>query len=529
MAVVYKVALELGKRNKDGEIVSPSLEQILDITTQWINARTNTEAKDGEAKKTISQDELLRERNRTQLDAGRSIDTYFDEEGQERFFGFELKQDAQARETDGLMTVFAARVAPDKALAQLTLVKEQFGMNETMETVHSRISTPALVQMLVEGVGAYGNVLPLSVRSLKISRAQAQQFVDFINNPRRKLPVIYASRTNIGGRFLINPDKTAERVCGIAHVLIPRDIDASQEIERVINPKNKCYNGFVQIYWPVVAEQMFNRYFTRDELSGRGVFAEYDFPTKILGILSDFSIKNPDSVTIDDIKQIAARREKKILTDIRQFEGLAQTYADENTGLQKRVQELSGHSSQLEQECELLRERLREKERESRAQERSAQESAIGRESIRTVYEAVLLAQKVFPPDRLVFLSRAESDAKKSKYASPVAVFDALTALATTYLDSRKGIVSVTDMNRLFMEQCGFVYAGHQSETTMGAHKDEYYARLEDGRKISFEEHLKKGKGQNPRDCIRIAFCYDAQTQRVYVGFMGHHQTNTKS
>jgi hypothetical protein len=523
MAIVYKAALELGKRNTSGEIVSPSLEQILEITTQWLSE---------EAKRQISEEDLLQERNQISLDAGRSIYTYFDEEEQERYFGFELKQDAQARETGGLMTVFAARVAPDKAAAQLTLVKELFGRNETMETVHSRISTPALVRALLEGVGAQDYLLPLSARPLRIPEAKAQQFVDFINNPKRKLPVIYASRTNSGGKVLINPVKTAERVCGMAHVLIPTDIDASLEIERAMTSENKCYNGFVQIYWPIVAEQMFNRYFTRDELNSRGVFAEYDFPTTVFGILSDFHVKSREVVTIDDIKQIAARRERKKLTDLRQFEGLAEAYADENALLRRAVQELGSRTSQLEQECDLLRGQLRENERESRAQERSAQERSsektIGRDSIRTVYDAVQLAQQVFS-NRLVFLSRAERDAKKSNYSYPQSVFDALTALATTYIDSKKGIASVTDMNRLFMERCGFAYSSHQSETTMGAHKDEYRARLEDGRNILLEEHLKKGKGQNPRDCIRIAFYYDAQTQKVYVGFMGHHQTNTKS
>ncbi|MEK6946135.1 MAG: hypothetical protein AABX32_00865 [Nanoarchaeota archaeon] len=507
--VLYKAVLELGKQGRYPKLVAPSLEQILIVAHRWLGGKVD-----------IRPEDLLSENVSIRLGSNTSVNAFYDEEGKEQFLGFELKHPDSENPLHGWLTIFATKVTPDRSTAQITLDKIDAASGKPIQ--NSIISRPKLVPMLINEFGAFEPNMDILTYPMQIPPSQAELFAGFLNDPLRKLPVVYASRTNRDGRLLVDPNKTADIVCGIAHVVYPENLRASNEIERFMPTKDrKCYDGAVRIYWPGVSGQMFNKYFTPEQLRNSGFFRRYNFNQTVLSVISEFLTKGPDVVTIKDIKDVKTRKTQSYLNEARDYGALAESYADENTSLRQNVLRLETLSSTLDQRCRLLQEAL--DDRANLAPERSNDSLEIA-----NVYDAVQVVQKVFS-DRVVFLSRAVNDARKSEYDDANAVFQALKVLATTYLDARRGIASVRDMNGLFMQNCGFKYAGGQHEKTMMAYREEYYATIEDGRKITLEEHLKGGIGRDPRNNIRIAFHYDTLTKKVYIGYFGTHQTNTKS
>ena len=506
--VLYKAVLELGRVTKDG-VKTPKLEDIIPIAHRWLDAKVE-----------VNVDDLLTDNTTLRFGYNKDLRIEFDQLGDEQIFGFELRHPDEQNLLDEWRTAFAVRLLPNKATAQVTVEK----IDTTTGNHYGRayVGSPRIVRMLVDEVGAFEPNMDILTQPFKISVQEAELLTKFIKDPTRKLPVIYASATNKEGGILIDPEKTAEMMSGVAHVMYPATSMASWEIERFMKVRDqKCYDGAVRIYWPSVAGHMFNRFFTPDRLRASSTFRGYNFQGSVLGLVSEFHIRGPDAVTLADIKQLKNRKSQMHLQEVRDYRALAESYAADNSGLREALERANALTASLEQRCNLLQDAL--EERQEQALERTSDNVFIN-----NVYDAVIEIQKMFP-DRVSFLSRAVDQAKKSEYSDPRSVFNALRTVATTYYDGRTGALNLTDINRLFLATSGFKYSGGQSEQTMKEYSEEYFAMIGDGRKLPLEEHLKVGTGRDPRNNIRIAFHYDAQTKKVYVGFIGVHQTNTRS
>lgn len=140
---------------------------------------------------------------------------------------------------------------------------------------------------------------------------------------------------------------------------------------------------------------------------------------------------------------------------------------------------------------------------------------------VEDVAGAVSLAKAEFP-EQLRFALNAKSDID-TPFENPATCWRALEWLATTYRDSRRGKVSVPDLEFSLYEACGWKYSRHQSETTMGEYEDYYTARYE-RKKYDLHEHLGKGGNKNPRHTIRVAFAWDKDLEVVIIGYIGQHQ-----
>jgi hypothetical protein len=100
--------------------------------------------------------------------------------------------------------------------------------------------------------------------------------------------------------------------------------------------------------------------------------------------------------------------------------------------------------------------------------------------------------------------------------------------LATDYRDARRGIRKCPDLDACCRKACGFRYAAHQSEVTMGQHRSDYELQWE-GRTVMLREHLGVGVSYDPRHTARVAFFYDEASTKVVVGYVGQHQRNGAS
>jgi hypothetical protein len=139
-----------------------------------------------------------------------------------------------------------------------------------------------------------------------------------------------------------------------------------------------------------------------------------------------------------------------------------------------------------------------------------------------TPMEAVEAATHDFKDRLKVVENRVEKDA--GHFDQPELLYGVLRWLATTHHGAKTG-VSCPDLVESCRRACGFRYAAHQSEITMGQYKSDYEITWR-GKVFKLSEHVGFGTSRDPRHTIRVAFFFDDRTKRVVVGYIGLHQQN---
>jgi len=83
-----------------------------------------------------------------------------------------------------------------------------------------------------------------------VSNERAEAFVDFIESPDRRLPIVLVSPSRDNSGYLLSDTGSMVRkVRGLAHVTRLKDSKAAQSLHLLL-PHHGCYNGAVRIYWP---------------------------------------------------------------------------------------------------------------------------------------------------------------------------------------------------------------------------------------------------------------------------------------
>lgn len=169
------------------------------------------------------------------------------------------------------------------------------------------------------------------------------------------LPVIYVSVT-FAGKQPFHVGKLAEKVAGLAHVLVEPDRAFSNRLRISTNGQNS-FGGAIGIYWP---KGIGKDVFYRDFHSDHDTFLE-SIHKKCLQALTQSSL--PPYVNFNNISAEANR--KRILTfaqkqesktnshtselekDIKEYEEILKIYEDESNALKKNIAELEDDNHRL--------------------------------------------------------------------------------------------------------------------------------------------------------------------------------------
>jgi hypothetical protein len=127
--------------------------------------------------------------------------------------------------------------------------------------------------------------------------------------------------------------------------------------------------------------------------------------------------------------------------------------------------------------------------------------------------------------ERITVLSRALNAAKRSLYAEPVHVYQALELLAGPYREYRTG-----QRDRAGFEEAlnasGLRLAGSVGASVAGMHGEAYFVSHGKQRRL-LEQHLLRGGGRDERYCLRVYFFWDDETRRAVVGWLPSHLNNS--
>lgn len=213
--------------------------------------------------------------------------------------------------------------------------------------------------------------------------------------------------------------------------------------------------------------------------------------------------------------------------------GLSSTSADQAAEIADLSQELDYYREtvqELSDELRQLKAQLRGKSthldaaRFSGKDSEDAQDDAVSTEERTLADVPAWCAENT---ERITVLPRAINGCKKGLYEEPAALFAGLEFLAGAYRQARLGTLSKDEMQAA-LERTGLRLSGSTTGTVAGSQGDAYFVTWQ-GQRRFMDLHLLKGGGRDERYCLRIYFFWCEDTERVVVGSMPAHLSNSLS
>jgi len=110
---------------------------------------------------------------------------------------------------------------------------------------------PYIVKLLLEEIGSITDgEIAVEAKPKEVTSENMPTLVSIIRgNVRHFLPVIYISKYFFGDSYLVDPEKLAVKLSGLAHVFYETDTVVSSKLKNETNGINP-YNGRIGIFWP---------------------------------------------------------------------------------------------------------------------------------------------------------------------------------------------------------------------------------------------------------------------------------------
>lgn len=410
-------------------------------------------------------------------------------------------------------------------------------------------SCPGFVKSIADCIGL-SDVLPVTKDvHLLSTNADVDEFVAFLENNERRMPVILLTPCVIAedgpcNGYMMDAAQMSKDLCGVAHVFQTTQ-EANRYLTNCIGRQWSAFDGTVRTYYPRLSFENSDCYqhplLTRQSVYLRSVSPSDDPDLcmhEIEGYVQNYVLAQHiqwDEIGIDFYLityQNALREQRASSSQSRK--DLIASYDDQLEQLQKQSDENLSLAESYYQDCEVLREECEQQRQligQLKAQVTTLQyrlEKATGEsadQSIPVDGNYVDIGEWIteYYPGRLRLLPRASRSLKTACYSDPSLVYKCLKLLATHYCDYRMGIISYEK----FMEFCksidpGLEERGAITDVAAGMQGDEYYVQYQ-GRKRKLERHLAKGTSKDRRYCLRVYFFWDDQDQIVVIGDLPHH------
>lgn len=397
--------------------------------------------------------------------------------------------------------------------------------NARMDPGDLPVSRPRIVRALISAFPARTSRL-LQREPRTIRDGEVPEFVDFLTDPDRQLPVVFCSALNLSDKPIVDCDRLADQLVGLAHVYAGANRFTSFRLEDHLGRSLNTFDGAVRIYWPGLTKS--DRPFRHNLWIARElVDRDRPFPVEILETIARISTTRvaPAAIRWEEFERRHAARRIRELQDEGEAEELIETYEEILAEQDAELEELRETVTELREEVEVERrqaESWRQVFLESQRAEDEAETAVFDQAPPGSMMEAARRVLDEFE-SRIVFPLNSKSELERSQFEDVEGFFQGLRWLATTFWEAKSGESPLADLDRACREACGFKYAARQAETTMGEYPS-YYETTWNGNTVRLERHLARGASKDPRHTLRIGFAWDEASETVVVGFVGQHQ-----
>lgn len=410
-------------------------------------------------------------------------------------------------------------------------------------------SCPGFVKSIADCIGL-SDVLPVTKDvHLLSTNADVDEFVAFLENNERRMPVILLTPCVIVedgpcNGYMMDAAQMSKDLFGVAHVFQTTQ-EANRYLTNCIGRQWSAFDGTVRTYYPRLSFENSDCYqhplLTRQSIYLRSVSPSDDPDLcmhEIEGYVQNYVLAQHiqwDEIGIDFYLityQNALREQRASSSQSRK--DLIASYEDQLEQLQKQSDENLSLADSYANDYEKLREEY-DQQRQLIAQLkvqvaslRYQLEEATGEPTDQNVpidgnYIDIGDWIATYYPDKLKLLSRAARSLKTACYENTSLVFECLKLLATRYYDYRMGTISYEE----FTAACkaidpGLEERGAITDVAAGMQGDEYFVQYQ-GKRRKLERHLAKGNSKDRRYCLRIYFFWDDQDEIIVIGDLPHH------
>ena len=373
------------------------------------------------------------------------------------------------------------------------------------------VTRPKIVATVLEKFQS-DSIFPVSTKAFSCpdDPALVSKFVEFLESPSRRLPVVVISAAEDGGYFT-DASSVASKLAGLAHVIAFDNDHVAEVFTTHFADSLSVFAGGIRIYWPGFS-RVSNRFdhplFTRQSLqriNARHPKAISNLLLSRIAEVAAFSVGD-SFLSWHGLLSIIRKSEMSRAREDEDWQTLAEQYADENDALEL---ELTTSREALERQSRETNEARQQADHwKNTYLALAAGEDGIQDETkqsaIASVADALDTANAEFS-DTLVFAPNSKSD-PDTPFSNPTEVYGALRWLATRYRDARSGKTPCPDLD---MDLRGTIeswtWSGGQSSVTTGEHKA-WYQAVHNGKKHEIGEHIGTGSSKDARHTIRIGF-----------------------
>lgn len=348
------------------------------------------------------------------------------------------------------------------------------------------------------------------------------EFGQLIFSPTRVLPVVAISVLN--GQPLTRdfPDRLADRIAGLAHICLLSS-EASWQLTEKFGKEWSVYNGAVKVYWPGAQETQSGKrhpLWTYDRLAERHKTdreAASWLEQRLLELVfeaSSFMVEDRGFAAFDQAQHAAQIRDQMAAAeDASSFRQLAETYLKDSDELRLKI-------SELNEEIGGLKAKLRAAYGSySAAAENAVDDTEEPPPS--TVQEALDAAMRRFS-EELAFPDDVQGTVAdlNSSAGPPEKILRYLEVLAEYARTSRAG--SLGKSVEKWLEDRGVICSGESPTIANNKKEQELRTWSVNGKRLTFDLHLKPNDGTSPDRCVRIYFA-PLSGGKVPVGYIGRH------
>ena len=216
---------------------SKSLENLVEVISDWIaNGRYRNIQKS--ELQGIDQEGFGFEKGHVKVNSVRY------ETSENRLYGVRLIEKSDAiRTTD---------IVGNKSGGQFNVSLSHNYEAEKLGDSYGCILMPNIPREIIRtlGGGLDGTKLITNAKPYFIKEEELKSVAEIIRNEtKNKLPVIYLSKNTFGKTLVNNPNRLADYLAGMAHVLVEPSLNFSFKLKKLTNRKN-TYGGALGIHWP---------------------------------------------------------------------------------------------------------------------------------------------------------------------------------------------------------------------------------------------------------------------------------------
>ena len=383
--------------------------------------------------------------------------------------------------------------------------------------------SPRVVRDICSNTSALVGDMQIKAIPYDLEQNNFDDFIHLLISDRRKLPIVFLSPHANGNSSLIDIERMAAQLAGVAVVVHTSDPEVIWDFSGEVGRSLSCFNGAARIYWPGFSADSRPRehpLFLGEQIDKSPVRIFHAILKTIFDIAAFRFV--PDQKITDLVRRVESEQQEKDLKRVRTegIEEVVEIFKRDSEKLRKakqRIEELEIENAILKGEQKAF---FVSESTSSKAFEESSEEENL---KFLTVEDAVQAAED--DCGNIEILDSAHRASRKSHFIRPTEIYEVLVDLSNFVDIWRENPTpekkSIKDLVQYLENQGWGRSRAHISATARRKYRSDYEFKYKEKKQL-FEPHVTVGaKGHDT--CASVHFIFDQDIEKIVVAHAGKH------